>query len=181
MPITETVSLETYLNTSYERPTEYVDGVLCEKPLTQRKHGIVQGVIQEWFRSHRREWNISCSVETHSRVSRSRFRLPDVVVTERNAAGDMIEEAPILVIEVKSPDDRPADLRGRANDFHAMGCRNIWLVNPADRTISLWSPDMDGINNGSWKEHEQKVIRVLGFPEIYLDMDWVWAEVEDSL
>ena len=180
MPITEIVSLETYLNTSYERPTEYVDGVLCEKPLTQRTYGIIQGVIQEWFRSHRREWYISCSIETHSRVSRSRFRLPDVVVTERNTAGEMIEEAPILVIEIKSPDDRSADLRGRAYDFHAMGCRNIWLVNPADQSLSVWSQDAGGADTGTWRLHEQKVVPVLGFPEMYLDMDWVWAEVDDA-
>ena len=174
MAVTQLVPLDTYLNTSYRPDVEFIDGLLCEKPMTGYPHGVVQVVIAEWFRTRRKEWNISCSVETRTQVSASRVRLPDVIVIERGTAPKhTIITVPILAIEVKSPWDRMPDLEARARDLAALGTKNIWLIDPDQKSISIWIDEQ-------WVATQEKIIRVAGSDSLYLDMEWVWHEVDDS-
>lgn len=133
------VSLEEYLNTSYEGAVEYVDGELREKGVTGHAHGQVQGLLFMWFHQHRREWSISCSVETRTQVAPTRIRLPDVEVIRRGTAPkNTIIEAPILAVEVYSSANQPAELDERARDLVGMGTRDIWLINPKNRSAAVW-------------------------------------------
>ena len=112
------VLLETYITSSYTPDVEYIDGVLCEKPVTGYPHGVFQIVIAEWFRTRRKEWNISCSVKTRTLVSPSRVRLPDIVVIQRGTAPeDTLRSVPLLAIEIKSSSDRMPGLQDRAKDW----------------------------------------------------------------
>ncbi len=174
MAATTLISLEHYLIRSYTPDVEYIDGVLCEKPITGYPHGVIQVVIAEWFRTRRREWDISCSIEPRTKVSPSRVRLPDIVVIKRGTAPKRtLSIAPILAIEVRSPSDRMSGLKNRANDLASLGTKNIWLIHPRKKTISLW-------DSGCWTEAKDKIIPVLDHPPMYLDMEWVWREVADS-
>ncbi len=170
------VSMEEYLNSSYEGAFEYIDGEVIEKGrggVTGYAHGVVQIILGEWFRAHRKEWNISCSVETHTRTSSSRIRLPDVVVVRRgNAPKHTIVEAPVLAIEVLSPSDTFADLRDRAADLEAMGVPDVWLIDPERRSASVWA------HNG-WTVTTERLLRSSTGPA-YVDLDWLWTELDDS-
>ena len=167
------VSIEEYLNTSYEGAVEYVDGELKDKGVTGHRHGLIQGLLFEWFRSRRKEWGISCSVETHTRVSSTRFRLPDVVVIRRGTAPEhTITNAPILAIEVLSPSDRLSDLSARAQDLTEMGTADVWLIDPEQRSASVWA------QNG-WIETRERQLRSSS-SEAFVDLDWLWTELDDS-
>jgi Uma2 family endonuclease len=167
------VSLEQYLQTSYEQPVEYVDGVLQEKGMTGYSHGAVQGLLFKWFHDHRKQWLISCSLETHTRTSATRVRLPDVVVIRRGTAPKhTIVEAPVLAIEVLSDWDKFSDLKARAKDLETMGTADIWLIDPASRSASVWKAN-------SWIEIIETKLHS-SVSDAFVDLEWLWAELDDS-
>jgi Uma2 family endonuclease len=48
--------------------------------------------------------------------------------------------APDLAVEVRSPDDSPADLSAKAQDYLDAGARLVWVVDPPARTVQVREP-----------------------------------------
>jgi Uma2 family endonuclease len=167
-----TVSIDEYLRTSYRPDVEYIGGQLREKPVVGFPHGVVQGLIFTWFRAHRKEWAIKVAVETRTRVTEDRVRLPDVVVvTDQERSGGALDNAPLIAIEVLSPTDTYLELKRRAADLRAMGTENVWLIDPDLRTAEVW-------NGQSWEPHPGKILRAVNSP-MHLDLNWLWTEFDD--
>ncbi len=133
-------------------------------------HGNLQVILGSWFQAHAREWRIKVAVETRTRVTGSKVRLPDLVVVPRDvsAVQGVLESPPLIAIEVLSPDDSYHDLRQRARDLRAMGTANVWLIDPAERTIALW----DGL---TWQPFQDERLQASG-TEAYLDLGSLWTE-----
>ena len=98
------------------------------------------------------------------------MRLPDLVIVplEISAPQGALESAPLIAIEVLSPTDSYNDLRQRARDLRAMGTENIWLIDPAEKTIALW----DGL---TWQPFLGERVQAVG-TEAFLDLAWLWTE-----
>jgi Uma2 family endonuclease len=50
------------------------------------------------------------------------------------------EVAPDLAVEIVSPDDTPAELAAKLNDYLSAGVRMVWVINPRRRTIAVHRP-----------------------------------------
>lgn len=134
------ISMDEYLRSSYEPDLEFVDGVLEEKCMGEREHGLLQALITGWFVSHRAEWKIEVILEYRTRVSKSRVRLPDVCVVWQDAPVERVGvTAPLLCIEILSPEDRPGRVMRRLDDFVAMGVEHLWIVDPSDRSAATYT------------------------------------------
>ena len=134
------VSIDEYLRTSYEPDADYVDGLIEERCLGQWDHSSWQGAIEAFFRAHAKEWNIRTRPEVRTRVSRTRFRIPDVLVVDRDQAIEQVPtRPPMSVWEVFSPDDRMAKLLDKFADYAAMGVQEIWLVEPDTKEFSRYA------------------------------------------
>ena len=78
---TETqVALEEYLSTVYEPDCDYVDGELEDRNVGEFDHGDLQSEILHYFRSRRREYSVRAIGEWRTRVSPTRYRVPDVTL-----------------------------------------------------------------------------------------------------
>ena len=171
MVTTTALSIEEYLQTSYEHDCEYIDGALKEKPVVEFVHGRVQMLLGVWFWQKESAWGIRCAVETRTRVKEGKVRLPDVVVvSSTNRPQGALTEPPLIAIEVLSPTDSYHDLRHRAEDLCSMGVQNIWLIDPLRRTGEVW-------RDGFWQPAESSRIQAVDAP-VFLDMDWLWAELD---
>lgn len=51
------------------------------------------------------------------------------------------ERIPSLVVEVLSPDDRPGKTNRRIEQYIRRGIPLVWLVDPEDRTVTVYRPD----------------------------------------
>ena len=135
------LTLEEYLGTSYHPDCDFVDGHIEERNMGETKHGLLQVEVAFWFRSRKSEWNIRVITELRTRVGQTRVRIPDVTVAMNDEA--MREQVrttpPLIAIEVLSPEDRIPRVTQRLADFLAMGIPNIWILNPADRSASIFS------------------------------------------
>ena len=134
------LTIEEYLSSSYEPDLEFVDGMLEEKNMGELEHSVMQVAIAAWFFSRRAEWKIKTTTEYRTRTTRTRVRLPDIAVVWLTDAAERVRvTAPLLVIEILSPEDRPGRVMKRLDDFVAMGVENIWIFDPSDRSAAIYS------------------------------------------
>lgn len=137
------VPVEQYLQTHYpDGDRDYVDGRILERNLGEIDHGDLQTSIAYYLRSGygSRFW---IAVEVRLQVSRSRFRVPDIVVVGGpRPEGRIITTPPLPVIEVLSREDRAEDIQERLDDFLGFGVRFVWVVNP--RTRRGWIHTAEG-------------------------------------
>lgn len=76
----------------------------------------------------------------------SRCRL--CAVGEDDPFGGITRTAPLLCIEVLSPQDRMSRMQDKVDDFIGMGVRSVWIIDPykrrivcADRSVTLRPAD----------------------------------------
>jgi Uma2 family endonuclease len=114
---------------------EYVNGQLVERNVGEYFHGFLQSLIVIEL-AKRRARGFRVFTETRVRIGADpRYRIPDICVKALPHRADPILEKPDLVIEILSPDDRPADLLSKIADYLQAGIPHIWIVDPYRRTV----------------------------------------------
>jgi Uma2 family endonuclease len=138
MAVATLVSLEEYLDTSYEPDREYVDGCLIERNVGELNHGFLQFNLGIALKAH----GLRVYTASRTRVAPRRFRVPDVLaLAPGQKRGDEFQiEPPFIAIEILSRNDRIAELRDKLQDYFAMPIPNIWVVDPVARTLTVHHP-----------------------------------------
>jgi Uma2 family endonuclease len=135
--------LEEYLRTMFHPDREYVDGVAEERPVGEWDHGRLQAWLVSLFMAKESTWAIEVVAEVRLQVRKERFRIPDVMVMR---AGETIHRfpkvAPLVCVEILSREDTWRRLQQVINDYSAMGCSNIWALDPHGR--GAYYCDLDG-------------------------------------
>src|SRR5437588_7173666 len=128
------VSLEEYLHTDYSPDCDYVDGVLEDRNVGQRKHALTQRRILFFLAALEAKLHIFVLQEQRVRMGPTRYRVPDICVM---LGGDPDEEiftsAPFLCVEVLSPEDRKSRMDVKVRDYLNLGVRYVWVVDPYSR------------------------------------------------
>ncbi|MBI3683341.1 MAG: Uma2 family endonuclease [Acidobacteria bacterium] len=165
------VSVEEYLRTSYDPDVDYVDGVLEGRNLGEFEHSDLQTEIAFWVRQRYRAKGLNAFVELRAQVSPTRFRVPDVVITQgKRPKGGVLTVPPVAVIEVLSPEDRMSRVQKRIEDYLKLGARYCWLIDPQSRRA--WSYSTAGAF-----EIKDLILRgenpefAIPLPEIFAAMD----------
>src|SRR5271157_4070687 len=126
-----TVPVEAYLRSTYEPDAEYVDGQIQERPVGEYDHASWQAALLEYFTAHKHDWNIRVLAELRVQVSATRFRVPDVIVLDRDRAIEqVITHPPLAVFEILSPEDTMARTLDKLLDYERMGIAGIFLIDP---------------------------------------------------
>lgn len=174
MAIVTLIPVSEYLSTVYEPDCDYVEGELQERNLGERPHSFVQSILVAIFNANRRAWGISAGTELRVQVGPNRYRVPDVTVMRRSDPADpIVQVAPLVCIEVLSPEDRIARMQERFADYFRMGVAHVWMVDPLSRQAWVALPD------GSL-QHVDEALTVPGTP-IRVELAALWAELDDML
>ena len=135
------IPVEDYLATSYQDgDREYLDGQVVERNVGEFRHGNTQGLIYAWLLNrYPRFWVVP---EVRVRITRSRYRIPDVCLGMGSPPeSGPILDPPFLVVEVLSPDDRAGDMQDRIDDYLGAGVKYVWVVNPITRRGYIHTAD----------------------------------------
>jgi Uma2 family endonuclease len=167
MASTIQIAIDDYLKKTYRPDREYIDGEIRERRVGKWEHARLQALLVIWFGTHEEEWGIQVATEWRTRVSQTRIRVPDLVAVPRTPQPEVLTSAPLLVIEILSPDDSYADLQDRCQDYRRMGVPTVWLIDPTTRSARMCSDD-------TWTE-----VRRLTAPgtEMYVDIDELFARL----
>jgi len=73
-------------------------------------------------------------------------RGPDIAFIRRERVPDPPPQgfaalAPDLIVEVRSPTDRPGDILGKVGDWLSSGTRLVWVIDPARRVAHVYRQD----------------------------------------
>lgn len=136
------VSVEEYLDSSYEPDCEYVDGEVLGRNVGESDHSGLQGLIVWWLMSRRKELGIHVFPDMRVQVAGTRFRIPDIAVTNHMVRGRILREPPFLCIEILSPEDRASRTQIKIDDYLHFGVAHVWLIDP--RKKRAWSFTREG-------------------------------------
>lgn len=93
----------------------------------------------------------------------------------------LVRVPPDLVIEVISlrPRDHRRDRIEKAREYAAFGVRWYWLVDPEARTLEVLERGEDGRYTVALAASEGRIEIVPGCQGLTLDLDDLWAEIDD--
>jgi Uma2 family endonuclease len=147
-----------YLGSVYRPDVDYVDGVLEERNVGEIDHADIQSYLITLFRTMSRQWNVRSFAEARVQVAPTRFRVPDVCVLPAGwARSRIVQEAPLLCMEVVSPRDTIAQLRLRCQDYLLMGVPEVWIFDPESRMAYV-------LRGSTMTEHREGSLRLEGTP-----------------
>ena len=137
------ISVEEYLHTSYDPDCDYIDGEVRERNMGERPHSLMQMALSALFYANRREWRMLPMPEQRVQTSATRFRIPDLCLIHQSDPPDaIIRTPPLLCVEIISSEQSLRDMQLRADDYLAMGVRQVWVIDPVRR--SAFTPDFAG-------------------------------------
>jgi Uma2 family endonuclease len=133
----------------------------------------------------RRRHGYVAGSEAKIAVSRRRGRKPDLSVYLRGKtpapADTLVRIPPHIVVEVVSP--RPRDARRdrveKIRDYARAGIAYYWILDPQLRTLEVLELESGGRYRVALSRSSGRA-RIPGCSGLGLDLDDLWAEVEDA-
>jgi Uma2 family endonuclease len=172
------LTLDEFLALPEKKPyREFFAGEVIEKVAPDPAHGtIVSGLNQDIRNTVDRE---AAALEVMTEVrhedrAQDWVYLPDVSVTRRDRLpADWLKRrrgplqvTPDFAIEVLSPDDEPADVRKRVDQYMKAGLRLLWILDADSESIAVYEPGKAS------RTHRSPDVLDAGpvFPEFKLDI-----------
>ncbi|MDX2180685.1 MAG: Uma2 family endonuclease [Bryobacteraceae bacterium] len=133
------VSVEEYLATDYEPDADYVDGEIEERTMLKKKHSRIQVWLAARWVEHP---EVAVYTELRVQISPTRFRVPDILLIERSRDNEeeIVTRSPLLIIEIRSDEDRIHRMMERIEDYFLMGVPHCWILDPYERAAYICSP-----------------------------------------
>jgi len=146
MSVETLISVDEYLNTSYDPDVEYVDGVLVERNVGDWSHSLVQSNIG--FHMRRKYPHVYAVPELRSQTRSTRYRLPDVSVLLTSPQTDYLLEAAFLAVEILSKSDSMTSMIEKLSEYSQKGIPNIWLFDPRlEKMFTFRPPDLQEVED----------------------------------
>ncbi|HEV8020974.1 MAG TPA: Uma2 family endonuclease [Candidatus Lustribacter sp.] len=163
--------------------TEWILDRPVQKVSPTRRHAILQGAMVEWLRTWARgrgevgtEWRFR--ITPPGEITRP--LVPDVAYVSYErlkplsiADRELPPLAPDIVVEILSPDDRPADVNHKRDVYLAAGAATVLLVDPDQRTLEVF--DADGTHH---KYADSDTYTPERFPGLTLSLTGLFAELD---
>jgi len=166
------IPVSEYLTASYEHDCDYIDGELQERSVGELSHSFLQVILAGIFNANRRAWDVVAGTELRVQVGATRYRVPDICVMRRSDPKDpIVKTAPLICIEILSPEDRIQRVQERFADYATMGVEHMWLLDPVRH--QAWVVMADGSQT-----HVESEFTVAGTP-IRISLAEVFAELDD--
>ena len=170
-PTLPLVSVDDYLNSSYEHDVDFVDGVLVERGMPTLPHSLLQALLVIYFRAVEKEYSFKVLPEARTQiVARARYRVPDILLCPAPLPkGRVVDVVPAAVIEILSPDDRVTDTLERFRDYAHIGVQSLVLMDP-ERCVAY------RFENGSLVEGQLTQLGAIPF-----DSEAIFAQLRSEI
>ncbi len=165
---------------------ELVDGRLEIVNPPTIKHFLISKFIEHLLDAEINRLGLDwlCFKETGIRTGKNKSRLTDVCVVTSAQAKELMNEsavfetAPLLVVEVVSPESISRDYRRKRSEYAALGVPEYWIVDPLKNQVSVLLL-LEGFYEESVFTGNQQIVSQT-FPELSLTVEQVLAAGEIS-
>jgi Uma2 family endonuclease len=184
MPAVGPHTLEEWEALEEDDPRELVDGHFEEAEVPDLIHEVTISwlivLLSGYFRPR---GGIVVGSGLKFALNPRRGRMPDLAVFVRqlpNARG-LVRRPADIMIEVASPtpSDQRRDRIAKVEDYAAFGAEQYWIVDPEMRAIEILT-----LEDGRYVRAAQAadgLLAVPGCPDLTLDLDALWAELDRVL
>ncbi len=133
-------------------PCELVEGSIVPMTPAGFEHGAVEltvgAVLRSFVRGHNLGRVMVGEVGIYTRRNPDTVRGADVLYIshERYAhqqSRSFLDVAPDLVVEILSPDNTPAEMRQKIEEYFTIGVRLVWIVSPRRRSVVVYRSPAD--------------------------------------
>jgi Uma2 family endonuclease len=137
-PNSPLVSVEEYLNG--DGNSEYLDGIVVARNVGTPKHSALQKILIVHLAAFEKALNLAVRPECRTRIAETRYRVPDILVMSRpfQQTDRVVLDAPLVVVEILSPDDRMKSTLDRFHEYEKLGVRHIIQMDPEDRSTYVF-------------------------------------------
>jgi Uma2 family endonuclease len=105
--------------------------------------------------------------EQRVRITETRVRIPDLCVVRASDPDDqVVVRAPVLCIEILSPDDRMSEMQERVEDYLQIGTEQVWIVDPW--RLKAYAADRSGVRESPGGK------LILADPLLSVDCSLLW-------
>ena len=134
------VTVEQYLQMTFEHDAEFVHGEIVERALPDNTHSLIQFLILMAIGRLIQSHPVFPRPELRVRLAPDVFRIPDISVFAGEAPKQSVpSEPPLLVIEILSKDDRDRNLMVKLEEYRVWGVPNTWVVDPLSKRLSIYT------------------------------------------
>lgn len=136
MSVTDLVSVEEYLHSTFEPDAEYVEGKIVPRAVPQKPHSGMQGFLVRalYAQAHPLHYEVWPEQRIRTRRDPAHYRVPDLCITYGEPPEDIFSAAPFLCIEILSPDDSALELRAKIDEYLGFGVHYVWVIDPQTLT-----------------------------------------------
>ncbi|HEX5045005.1 MAG TPA: Uma2 family endonuclease [Candidatus Polarisedimenticolaceae bacterium] len=130
-----------------DRKYELLAGFVLSEPHPGSRHGRVIARLVRLIESHVEPRQLGFTLAGEAgyllALDPPTVLIPDVSYLSLGRGKDHVEAStpfpgpPDLAIEVLSPSDRAAEVRGKVRTYLAAGCPLVWIVDPKRRTVTV--------------------------------------------
>lgn len=128
-------------------PSELVNGRIVPMSTNGGEHGLIESEIIFQLKSfnaqHKSGWILGGEAGVYVRRNPDTVRGMDAafISKARHPARPKgyLEVAPELIVEVISPNDRWKDIQDKLKEYFTIGVEYVWLIEPEDRTIYVYT------------------------------------------
>jgi Uma2 family endonuclease len=147
---TKPLTLDEFLQlTETEPASEYIDGLIIQKPMPQGEHSVVQTELAPAINLAVKPKQIARAFTELRCTFGGRSTVPDIAVflwgriprQENGGAANVFSIAPDWTIEILSPDQ--SQTKVTKNILHCLkhGTQMGWLIDPAERSVFVYLPN----------------------------------------
>jgi Uma2 family endonuclease len=182
-PDAPVMSVDAWFALPEDAPEELVGGRLVEAEVPDFVHETIVGwlleVLRVWARGH--DAVVGGSGVKYA-ISAGLGRMPDVslfLAGRRPPAHGIVRIPPDVAVEVvsRSPSDARRDRVAKVRDYAGFGIRWYWLVDPELRTFEVLELRESAYAHAGHAS-TGTVAEIPGCPDLVLDLDALWAEVD---
>ena len=151
------INLNEYMRTSYWPDCEYIDGLVVERNVGSGKHAYTQSKLVMQLTDQTAGKKLLVLPALRTQVSPTRVRIPDICVVEE--LKEVVTKAPLMCVEVFSPEDRWNRVIASVCDYQTMGVRCVWVIDPY--LVRAWTFESENppheVQDGILKDQELAV------------------------
>jgi Uma2 family endonuclease len=157
MVATKQITVDEFETMPREGNWELIDGELFEVSPAGNRSGWISGRlfsrIEQFVRAHDLGWAFPPETGFILFGDRATVRSPDAAFVRSERMPELTDHfaavAPDLAVEVLSPADRMADALSKVAMYLEAAVQLVWLVDPKERTVIVFRPDVSPKSRGS--------------------------------
>ncbi|MDQ1318634.1 MAG: hypothetical protein QG588_2296 [Candidatus Poribacteria bacterium] len=175
------ITLDEFCDLFGDDDVELIDGVAIERMATQYSHEALFRFIYVILNLYVDKNNLGIALGSRTLVPITNYkgRLPDILFVSKERENIIDEkrliDAPDLVIEIISPNDRQLETMQRLGNYEQIGVKEFWIIDQPRKKVQAFFLDED-TKKFSPLDVKDSILTSNVVKGFWINIDWLWQK-----